>query len=75
MGSTQERSLIKGISWEVISFFITLLFVYLLYRNIILSLKITLILTIIKIPFYYIHERIWKKIKWGKILERNRQKK
>ena len=67
MGSTPERSFIKGICWEIISFLLTLLVVYLLYRNILLSLKITIILTLIKIPLYFIHERVWKKIKWGKI--------
>lgn len=74
MGSTQERSFVKGIFWEVISFFLTLLVVFLLYGNIIISLKITLILTAIKIPLYFIHERIWKKIKWGKIPEKNMRK-
>lgn len=67
MGSTPERSFIKGICWEIISFLLTLLVVYILYRNILLSLKITIILTLIKIPLYFIHERVWKKIKWGKI--------
>ena len=74
MGSTQERSFVKGIFWEIISFFLTLLVVFLLYGNIIISLKITLILTAIKIPLYFIHERIWKKIKWGKIPEKNMRK-
>jgi adenylylsulfate kinase len=67
MGSTPERSFVKGIVWEAISFLLTLLVVYLLYKNIIISLRITLILTAIKIPIFFMHERIWKKIKWGKI--------
>jgi adenylylsulfate kinase len=67
MGSTPERSFVKGICWEAISFFLTLLVVFILYGNIIISLRITIILTIIKIPIYFIHERVWKKVKWGKI--------
>jgi adenylylsulfate kinase len=67
MGSTPERSFIKGIVWEVISFLLTLIIVYLLYKNILISLKITLILTAIKVPIFFIHERVWKRIKWGKI--------
>jgi adenylylsulfate kinase len=74
MGSTPQRSLFKGISWEIISFILTLVVVFLLYRNIVISLKITLILTAIKIPVYFIHERTWKKIKWGKIPERKYKK-
>lgn len=75
MGSTPERSFVKGIIWEVISFILTLLVVYFLYKDIITSLTITIALTIIKIPFYFIHERIWKKIKWGKIPEKLYRKK
>lgn len=67
MGSTPERSFIKGICWETISFILILLVVFILYGNILLSLKITIILTLIKIPVYFIHERVWKKIRWGKI--------
>lgn len=74
MGSTQERSFVKGICWEIISFFLILLVVFLLYGNIIISLKVTVILTAIKIPLYFIHERIWKKIKWGKIPEKGNKK-
>jgi len=66
MGSTPERSFIKGICWEIISFFLTLLVIFILYGDIIISLKITIILTVIKMPIYFIHERIWKKFKWGK---------
>jgi adenylylsulfate kinase len=75
MGSTPERSFVKGIIWEVISFLLTLLVIYLLYKNILVSLKITLILTAIKIPIYFIHERFWKRIKWGKIPEKKYTKK
>ena len=65
--STPERSFIKGILWEGLSFILTLLVVYLLYNDIRISIKITIILTLIKIPIYFIHERIWKKIMWGKV--------
>jgi adenylylsulfate kinase len=74
MGSIPERSFAKGIVWEGISFILTLLVVYLLYKDIIISIKITLILTAIKVPIYFIHERIWKKIKWGKIPDRKYKK-
>jgi adenylylsulfate kinase len=75
MGSTPERSFVKGIVWEVISFILTLFVVYIIYKDILISLKITIILTIIKIPIFFIHERIWKKIKWGKIPESKYRKK
>ncbi len=66
--STTERSLLKALSWEIIAFLITLSAVYLVYGDIKMSLMFTLILAIIKVIFLYFHERIWKKIMWGKIL-------
>lgn len=67
MPSTYQRSFIKGISWEFISFIITTAAVYLVYGDIIFSIKFSLSISIIKIFLFFIHERIWKKIKWGKI--------
>lgn len=65
--STPKRSFIKAFTWETMSFIITLVAVYLLYGDINLSIKFTLVLTAVKIIFLYAHERIWKKIMWGKV--------
>lgn len=67
MGSTPQRSFIKGMVWELVSFFIATIAVYLAYGDIGDSLKFSLVLTSIKIPLFFIHERAWKKVKWGKI--------
>ena len=74
MGSTPQRSFIKGIVWEGVSFLLALLVIYMIYKDIIISLKITIILTLLKIPFYFIHERLWKKIRWGKISDAKSKK-
>ncbi len=66
MASTPARSLLKGISWELIAFVITVIAVYLVYGNLTLSIQFAAGLTVIKIALYFIHERIWKKIRWGK---------
>jgi uncharacterized membrane protein len=65
--STSKRSLIKATSWEIISFIITLIAVFIIYGDLEMSLKFALVLTAIKIIFLYFHERIWKKTMWGKI--------
>jgi len=67
MGSTYERSLVKGASWEGISFILTLAAVYFIYGNIITSLQFTAALTLVKIFLFFVHERVWKMCKWGKI--------
>jgi len=64
--STLERSFIKGIIWEGISFILTALFVYLVYGNIIRAVQFSLVLTLIKVVLYFVHERCWKMVRWGK---------
>jgi adenylylsulfate kinase len=73
LGSTFERSFVKGVVWEFISFLIAILIAYLYYGDFPDSIKFALILTVIKIPFFFIHERAWKKIRWGKIRDRKRK--
>lgn len=70
LGSTFERSFLKGVIWEFISFIIVIIAVYIVYGNLTNSVIFSIVLTLIKIPFFFIHERVWKKIKWGKIKDR-----
>ena len=56
MGSTIERSFVKGIIWEFISFIIVIIVIYVIYGNLNASIRLSLILTIIKIPIFFIHE-------------------
>ena len=67
MPSTYQRSFLKGIAWEGGSFILTSSIMYLFFGNIVQSIQAGAFLTLIKIPLYFIHERIWKIIKWGKI--------
>ncbi len=67
MASTYQRSLLKGVLWEFISFLIASLAVYFFYGDIKTSVKFSLVLTLIKIPLFFIHERAWKKVSWGKV--------
>jgi adenylylsulfate kinase len=66
MSSIPLRSFIKGICWETISFVLTFFAVYIIYGNFLDSLKFSIILTAIKIFLFFVHERFWKKIRWGK---------
>jgi len=58
MASTKTRSLIKGITWEVIG----LLVLYFISQ----SLTISIAYFFVRIAMFYFHERIWKQIEWGK---------
>jgi len=67
MASTYERSLLKGIVWEGISFIITTLAVFIFYGNWKTSIKFSFIFALIKIVLFFFHERLWKNIGWGKV--------
>ncbi|MFA5724163.1 MAG: DUF2061 domain-containing protein [Candidatus Pacearchaeota archaeon] len=66
MPSTYKRSLVKGIAWEGFSFIITFIAVYLFYGDFTLSLKFAILLSLIKVILFFIHERAWKNVRWGK---------
>lgn len=66
MASTHLRSFMKGVSWELITFILTVFAIYWIYGNLSLSIQFTAVLTVVKIGLYFVHERIWKKVRWGK---------
>jgi uncharacterized membrane protein len=59
MGSTLIRSFTKGVIWQVAG----LIILYALTQ----SIQISLVYILFRIVLYFLYERIWKKIKWGKI--------
>lgn len=71
MASTYERSLVKGIVWEGFSFIITLVAIYIMYGDFAGSLKFTLWFTLVKIILFFVHERLWKEVRWGKYYGEN----
>ena len=58
-------SFIKGVSWRIIATCDTILLSYIYTGSIGNSLKIGFIEVFTKIILFYIHERVWLKIKWG----------
>jgi uncharacterized membrane protein len=65
-GEAHTRTIVKAISWRVIATMTTMTIVFLFTRMIILTLGVGLAEVIAKITFYYLHERIWDRISWGK---------
>ena len=61
-----HRSVVKAISWRIAGSLDTLLLSYLVTRSITFATSIAGIETITKIVLYYIHERAWTIIPWGK---------
>ena len=64
---THKRSLAKGISWRVAGSFSTMAIVYILTGDTKLVLGIGAFEIVAKTVFYYLHERAWAKVAWGRI--------
>lgn len=64
--SSHARSLVKGLTWESFALVITLIVAYAVLGDVRMSLRLTLISQGIKICFFYLHERAWHRVRWGK---------
>ena len=63
---TNIRSVVKGISWRVIASITTMIIVYLFFGRLDLAIATGLIETVFKLSLYWIHERAWLKVRWGR---------
>jgi uncharacterized membrane protein len=68
MSDTTKRSLVKTISWRVTGSSATFLIAYAMTGNFAIAGVIGLAQMVTNTILYYIHERVWNKIKWGKNL-------
>lgn len=64
---THKRSIIKAVSWRAFGMLATTLIVFAFTRKIVLSLSVGLAEAAVKIIFFYLHERLWEKVSWGRI--------
>lgn len=74
------RSILKAISWRIIASLTTFLIVFVIFRRFTTqsisevlenASYITAIEIIAKLIFYYLHERAWTNIRWGKYWHRS----
>lgn len=63
---TNVRSVVKGISWRIIAAVITMTIVYIFFGRLDLAIFTGLIETCFKLALYWMHERAWIKIRWGR---------
>lgn len=63
---THLRAVLKAVSYRLLAALATTTIVFVFTRRILLSLGVGLTELVAKIVFYYVHERVWSKIPWGK---------
>jgi uncharacterized membrane protein len=66
LSDTNKRSLIKTISWRLTGSGATFLISYIILGNFAIAGSIAVIQLISNTILYYIHERIWNRINWGR---------
>jgi uncharacterized membrane protein len=66
MGDKAIRSIVKTFTWRFVATIITVFLVYLVTKEISLSIGVGILDLIYKLLFYYLHERTWNVVKWGK---------
>ncbi len=60
------RSLIKAVSWRVTGTFDTVVISYLITGRIRWALSIGFVELFTKVTLYYLHERLWNKLSFGR---------
>jgi uncharacterized membrane protein len=61
-----RRSLVKTVSWRITGTGATFLISYLVLGNVMVAGSIAVIQLIANTALYFVHERIWNIVKWGR---------
>lgn len=68
---THMRSVAKAISWRIVATLTTIFLVFAFTGNLVISGGVGLTELITKIVIYYVHERVWNAIGFGRIKKPN----
>ena len=69
MQEKRYRGVIKAVSWRIIGTLDTFIISFLITGQFKLALSISFVEVFTKITLFYVHERIWNRIKMGRTLE------
>ena len=63
---TNLRSIAKGISWRFLATTTTIIIVYIFFGRLDLAIAAGVAEALSKILLYWVHERVWQRLRWGK---------
>ena len=66
MEATKSRSAAKAITWRITGTLDTFLIAWLITREPLIASSIAVLEVITKTVLYYLHERGWNRISWGR---------
>lgn len=70
-GPSHGRSLLKGVTWRAVGTLDTIFIAYVITGMPLNAITIGGFEVFTKIGLFYLHERIWSKVRWGRIIEEN----
>ncbi len=68
VGPTHSRSFLKGVTWRMVGTIDTILITFFITGKPISALTIGGFEVFTKIGLFYLHERVWGRLKWGRIM-------
>jgi uncharacterized membrane protein len=68
VGPTHARSLTKGVTWRIVGTLDTMMVAYFITGKPLSALTIGGFEVFTKIGLFYLHERVWGRLKWGRIM-------
>jgi len=63
---THRRSIAKAVSYRVYATILTFLIAWALTGKLTIGLQIGALDAVVKLLGYFLHERVWARIKWGR---------
>jgi len=63
---SHSRSVLKALSWRIFGTVVTAALVYVFTRRLVLSLAVGAVEFFSKIGLFWLHERMWDRLSWGK---------
>lgn len=63
---TNTRTIAKGLSWRIFATMTTVVIVYIFFGRLDLAIAAGILETIFKVLLYYVHDKVWQRIRWGK---------
>ena len=67
------KSLIKAISWRMVGTIDTMVVSYFITGKLVLAISIGGVEVFTKIGLYYLHERAWAQLRWGRMMVKIRR--
>jgi uncharacterized membrane protein len=63
---SKKRSLAKSVTWRLVAIVVTFIVGYIMTGSLELAASLSVVSNVINFILYYLHERVWLTVRWGK---------